>query len=165
MFFILLFLWIVFNGKVTLEIILFGLAFSAAVYYFLCKFFDYGIKRDIMYISLIPMIIGYIFVLIKEIMKANIGMLPYIFTFKQKQKPVIFSFKTRLKSEAARAVFANSITLTPGTITIKVEGDIFTIHAFDESMRFDDIIFEKLLLKIEEKATKALTGKEERENA
>ena len=44
-------------------------------------------------------------------------------------KPRIVRFETKLKTEFARWVFANSITLTPGTVTVKVEGDDFYIHA------------------------------------
>jgi multicomponent Na+:H+ antiporter subunit E len=43
--------------------------------------------------------------------------------------PTIVTFKTKLKSSVARVALANSITLTPGTITIRVEGDVFYVHA------------------------------------
>jgi multicomponent Na+:H+ antiporter subunit E len=43
--------------------------------------------------------------------------------------PHIFTFRTRLKSDFARFVLANSITLTPGTVTIRITGDIFHVHA------------------------------------
>jgi len=43
--------------------------------------------------------------------------------------PHIFTFKTRLQTDFARLVLANSITLTPGTITIRIEDDLFYIHA------------------------------------
>jgi multicomponent Na+:H+ antiporter subunit E len=39
--------------------------------------------------------------------------------------PTIVTFKTKLKSSVARVALANSITLTPGTITIRVEEDVF----------------------------------------
>jgi len=43
--------------------------------------------------------------------------------------PVVIRFDTRLRGDLARATFGNSITLTPGTITLDVEGDEFTVHA------------------------------------
>ncbi len=43
--------------------------------------------------------------------------------------PHIVSFKTILKSDFARFVLANSITLTPGTVTIRIQDDIFYVHA------------------------------------
>ena len=43
--------------------------------------------------------------------------------------PHIFTFKTRLHTDFARFVLANSITLTPGTITIRIEDGVFYVHA------------------------------------
>jgi len=45
--------------------------------------------------------------------------------------PRIFRFKTKLKSDTAKVAFANSITLTPGTITVKIEGDEFCVHGIN----------------------------------
>lgn len=43
--------------------------------------------------------------------------------------PHIISFKTVLKTDFARFVLANSITLTPGTVTIRIQDDTFHVHA------------------------------------
>jgi multicomponent Na+:H+ antiporter subunit E len=45
-------------------------------------------------------------------------------------QPGIARFRTELVSPAARAMLANSITLVPGTMTLEMEGDEITIHAF-----------------------------------
>jgi multicomponent Na+:H+ antiporter subunit E len=45
--------------------------------------------------------------------------------------PHIIKFKTTLKKELARVTFANSITLTPGTITVLIKDDYFFVHAID----------------------------------
>jgi multicomponent Na+:H+ antiporter subunit E len=44
-------------------------------------------------------------------------------------EPCIVKFRTALKSDFARFLLANSITLTPGTVTVKIIGDEFYIHA------------------------------------
>jgi len=46
--------------------------------------------------------------------------------------PSVIRFKTSLRGEFAKWLLANSITLTPGTVTIKVEGDELFIHAISE---------------------------------
>jgi len=51
--------------------------------------------------------------------------------------PHIFNFKTTLQSDFARFVLANSITLTPGTVTIRVHKDIFYVHAITEKAAGD----------------------------
>jgi multicomponent Na+:H+ antiporter subunit E len=43
--------------------------------------------------------------------------------------PVVVRFKTRLTSDLAVTAFANSITLTPGTVTVDVEEREFVVHA------------------------------------
>ena len=43
--------------------------------------------------------------------------------------PHIIRFKTRLKKEMSLVTFANSITLTPGTITVLIEREYFYVHA------------------------------------
>jgi multicomponent Na+:H+ antiporter subunit E len=48
-------------------------------------------------------------------------------------EPSIVKFRTKLKSEFARFLLANSITLTPGTITMKVLGDEFIVHSISKA--------------------------------
>lgn len=47
--------------------------------------------------------------------------------------PRIIHFKTRLKSSFARATFAQSITLTPGTISVSIHDDEFTVYALTQA--------------------------------
>ena len=44
-------------------------------------------------------------------------------------KPQLVEFKTSLKSELSKFILATSITLTPGTITVRIDEDTFLIHA------------------------------------
>jgi multicomponent Na+:H+ antiporter subunit E len=43
--------------------------------------------------------------------------------------PSVIRFKTRLPNVASKVILGNSITLTPGTITIQIDGDEFLVHA------------------------------------
>jgi len=49
-------------------------------------------------------------------------------------EPHVVKFKTSLKDDFAKVAFANSITLTPGTITLLIEGDDFYVHAIDQTV-------------------------------
>lgn len=42
--------------------------------------------------------------------------------------PGIIKVKTTLESEMAKTILANSITLTPGTLTVEIDGDNYYIH-------------------------------------
>ena len=153
MFILFFILWIIFNGAITLEIVLFGIAIAALVFLFMCKFMDYSIKKDIELLKKIPIFIVYVFTLIWEIIKANLVMMKFIvIKHEDELHPVIFKMKTSLKSNVCRTLLANSITLTPGTITIEMVDDTLYIHAVDESLAIEDdgnFIFENILLKME----------------
>ena len=51
MFLLLLAVWIIFNGAISLEIVLFGIGISAAVYFFACRFLEFSIQKDLMCIK------------------------------------------------------------------------------------------------------------------
>ena len=52
-------------------------------------------------------------------------------------KPRFIKHKTTLKDEFGRVIFANSITLTPGTITADIEDGEFLIHQLDDESSAD----------------------------
>jgi len=62
------------------------------------------------------------------------------------------TFTTDLKSDFLRTILANSITLTPGTITVDMSDDEFTVHCLrgEYGQGLVDSKFEKILLRIEE---------------
>ena len=45
----------------------------------------------------------------------------------------VIRFRTHLQNEVAKVVLGNSITLTPGTVTVDIEGDLFTVHALSDT--------------------------------
>ncbi len=144
-------LWIAFNGRITLEIIIFGLVISAAMYGFICKFMDYSLRKDLAILKKSGLIIEYACILIWEIIKANIATLKMILSSRYIIEPTIVHFRTDLKTNMARVVLANSITLTPGTITVSLEKEIFTVHCLDKDFSdgLSDSIFVRMLERIE----------------
>ena len=76
-----------------------------------------------------------------------------IYSAKYEPEPAIVHFKTNLRTTFARVLLANSITLTPGTITVSLEDDIYTVHCLDKELAkdIDSSIFVKLLERIERK--------------
>jgi multicomponent Na+:H+ antiporter subunit E len=67
--------------------------------------------------------------LLWEIVKANFDVAKAIVFGGDKITPRLMVIKATQSSEVGRVTFANSITLTPGTVTIGAEGDVFTIHS------------------------------------
>ena len=150
--FILLFaLWIILNGKITLEICLFGIAISLFIYLFLCKFMNFSIKKDLRLMRNVGFGIVYFFVLLKAIFLSNIKVMSIILFKRIPITPAIVEVKVNLKTRTAKAILANSITITPGTITVKIDGDIFTVHCLSIEMidGIENSTFVKLLNKME----------------
>ncbi len=127
-------LWIIFNGSITLEICIFGLAVAAALFVFTCRFMDYSVRMELQNYRKVFLFLKYVFVLVREIVKANFGVIHMILTQKEEIEPVLATFHTDLKTSVGRAFLANAITLTPGTITVTLEDSEYTVHCLDESM-------------------------------
>ncbi|MBR2045185.1 MAG: Na+/H+ antiporter subunit E [Agathobacter sp.] len=144
--------WIVFNGNITLEIVIFGIVIATAMFAFMCKFMDYSVKKEINVYKKSIWFLAYVVLLIREIVKANLAIIPRILTVEEEMEPIIVKFKTSLKSDFTRMLLANSITLTPGTITVSLEEDEYTIHCLDTSLAegLENSDFEKALMKLDE---------------
>lgn len=143
--------WVVFNGRLTLEIALFGIAVAGAVFFFVCRFMDYSLKQELRLYRLLPAFVQYLYYLIKEIILANLTVTRLILTRKEEMEPVLVHVRADLKSETARVILANSITLTPGTITVSLTEDKLLVHCLDKSLSegMDDSVFVRLLQKME----------------
>ena len=126
--------WVIFNGRVTLEIALFGVAVAGLVFGFLCKFMDYSLEKERMFSKKVPLFCRYVLLLVKEIIKANLAVCHLILTRREVVEPVIVKIHTNLKTEAAKVILANSITLTPGTITVSLADQELLVHCLDKSL-------------------------------
>lgn len=151
MYLVFLLLWILLNGQLTGEIVCFGIVIAGAMYAFFCKFMDYSIEKDILLLRKLPLILLYILVLFWEIIKANVSAIRLTLSYRNEIDPVIVQFQTGLKTDLANVVLANSITLTPGTITVAMEEDELTVHALDVSLAvgMDDSVFVHMLRRME----------------
>jgi multicomponent Na+:H+ antiporter subunit E len=111
----------------------------------------YQPKTDILLAKRSLYVIHYCFVLIAEILKANIVVFKMIYSSKYELEPAVVHFKADLHSQFARVLLANSITLTPGTITVALDGDEYTVHCLDKELAvgLDSSIFVQLLERIE----------------
>ena len=77
--------------------------------------------------------VTYCFWLLKEILKSNIAVTKTILSPQITIKQNMFDVPLAPKSEAAQVIFANSITLTPGTITVETEKNSLLVHSLNFS--------------------------------
>lgn len=133
MFLLCLLLWILFNGRITLEILLFGIAVSAAVYAVSCALLGYSVQKDLALAKKLPDVILLFFVLLREIVKSNLGVIKAVYS-RQQPQPHYAKFETTLKKTGTRVALADCITLTPGTITGTLDGSHYVIHCLNQEM-------------------------------
>ncbi|MGI6226330.1 MAG: Na+/H+ antiporter subunit E [Peptococcales bacterium] len=70
--------------------------------------------------------------LTKEIAKASIDVAKVVLDPKLPINPKVVQFKLPFSNPLAHATLANSITVTPGTITMDVDEGVYTIHALTD---------------------------------
>jgi len=147
MFLVLYICWIIFNGKITWEIALLGLAVTGLVYAFMWKFLAWSVRKDIILGRFFFFSISYIFVLIVEIVKATLATIGMTFNAREEINPVLVEFDSDIETVALRVLLANSITMTPGTITVSLVDNHFEVHALDETFAvgIDESVFVKKL--------------------
>ena len=121
-------LWIILNGRVTLELVLLGILISAAVFLFARAAFGYTASSERKVLKYTPLAIVYLVNLMREIIVATCHVISLILHPSAKPKPVLIEFHSGLPTEFQNVVLANSITLTPGTVTVEMEGDHFLVH-------------------------------------
>ena len=144
--FILLFLfWMLINGKITLELIIIGLIFSTLVYLFSCAFLRFSFKKDLCLCKNVFWFVVYLFLLFIEVIKSNLNIISLIWSKKQPEAEIVH-FTIDLENNFLRVMFANAITLTPGTITISLEENNYVVHALRPE--YIDGIEDSILLKI-----------------
>ena len=127
-------LWVIFNGKITLEIVIFGLIIAAALLFFTCRFADYSLYKEKKLLQNILRILQYMFILTIEIAKANGAVIKLILSEAEEIEPALVTFQADLKGAMTKSFLANAITLTPGTITVLLEDNTYTVHCLDEEM-------------------------------
>lgn len=82
-------------------------------------------------VSRLPLYLSW---LLWQIVLANIHVLRISFSprVKEQIQPQLVRFRSGLKSDFEKYVLAQSITLTPGTVTLQIDGDVFLVHAISD---------------------------------
>ncbi|MBT5058767.1 MAG: Na+/H+ antiporter subunit E [Gemmatimonadetes bacterium] len=88
-------------------------------------------------IHLVPRLILYVPWLVWAIVKSNIDVARRILRPSLPISPRLVKIKASQQNDLGRVVYANSITLTPGTVTVDIEGDELTIHALTAEAEAD----------------------------
>lgn len=134
MFVLFFLLWLLMAGEVSAHTCLWGLAASTLMTWFCRRVLDYRWRLGPRSLGRAWAFVRYIGTLVVEMLKAGFVVMRLIYTRGRNIRPVLVYFDTSLRSDGLRALLANSITLTAGTITVTAEDGRFCIHALDASL-------------------------------
>ena len=124
--------WLVNSGHYTMLLIFFMVA-SVCFVVLLCQLMDL-VDGESQPLNLTFTIPTYWLWLVKEVVVSNIAVAGHVWKGNDSISPRLFMVTANQKSDLGKVIYANSITLTPGTVSADLEGDRITVHALtDES--------------------------------
>jgi multicomponent Na+:H+ antiporter subunit E len=126
--------WLLLSGRIGLQYAIFMLSTVGLVLYMNPErpfartdpSRDRGISGLLMGAAYLVRYLGW---LLWNVATANVDVARRILDPRLPIRPQLFVFRTQLQDEVARVLVANSITLTPGTVTIDLDGDSYLVHA------------------------------------
>ena len=121
-------LWLLLSGYFT-EPLLLGLGLASVVSVVVITYRKRVLDPEGHPVHLILNALFYWPWLLKEIVMANIDVAKALLSSPMAIAPTVFTVTGSQRSELGRVIYANSITLTPGTVTIDLEDDKLTVHA------------------------------------
>lgn len=128
--------WLLWSGHYTLDAILhgkhvlvaiFGLASCITVAGIVYTFIKAAGDWKLIELGFRPLL--YIPWLLWEIVKSNFHVAKIVLSPKMPISPRLIRVKASQRTDLGRVIYANSITLTPGTVTMDVRGEDFLVHA------------------------------------
>lgn len=138
MFFLLLLIWIVLNGSLHLQVVVVGAVVSWAlswVSYPILKLPPWGGAGRI---DRFPKAFFYLIYLAWEVLKANLRVMSLIvWPGQRKGAPKLTWFDSGLTEPGHQFLLANSITLTPGTVTVSLRRGRLCVYALDQQFAED----------------------------
>ncbi len=124
--------WLLLCGAVDFQRVVAGVLVSALLTMFWRSRLVSGpaeVDLPAMKIFLHPAFPLYVWRLVVEIVKANLMVASIVLQAKMPISPHFVIVTTGLKHDLSRVIYANSITITPGTISVSLTGDTLVVHA------------------------------------
>jgi len=123
----LLLFWVLLNGSLATDVLAVGAVAAALIAIFfrgrLAWFSELRLTPRALATT-----VAYVFHYLKALIGANLNVAAIVLSPDLPLNPGIVTVRTRLKSAMGRMLLANSITLTPGTLTVDIDGELLHIH-------------------------------------
>ena len=127
--------WVVFSGHLDAEHLIYGVICAALV---AAASYDLLLPPTPTPTKPVVLLRHFTYVpwLLWQVLLASLHVI-YLIVRPSAIRSQVVHFRTTLRSDMARVTFAHSITLTPGTLTIRIRGDRFVVHALSDKVADD----------------------------
>lgn len=122
--------WLLLSGHYTGFLLTIGVLCTAGVVYVAVRM-DLVDQEGVPALSVTRRVFTYIPWFLGEVVKSNIGTAKVILSPSLPMNPSLFRVRSMARTDLGKFILANSITLTPGTITVAVRGDVLWVHALE----------------------------------
>jgi multicomponent Na+:H+ antiporter subunit E len=126
--------WLVVSGKLEAVYLFWGAVSTGLVLWFSHRLRRIPVSNEATETEVYPHIsvsrlLLYLVWLLWQMIKSGVYVAYLILHPKLRIKPEVVRFTSRQPNVIARVILGNSITLTPGTLTLAISGDRFVVHA------------------------------------
>lgn len=131
----LLTLWLGLSGQLSILMLSLGVASTLAVIYIAHRMDVIDEERYPAHMTVL--LFRFWFFLFREVVIANIDVLKRIFRPGKNISPQLFELPLTQKTDLGRVIYANAITMTPGTVSVNVNKETITVHSLSREAARD----------------------------
>jgi multicomponent Na+:H+ antiporter subunit E len=144
--------WLILIPRYTIENIVAGLLVCWGVLWFSNELLIEENQASIYTKKGIILFLKYIYRLIIEIIKANIDVAKIVLSKNMDIQPHFFKVPLHIKKDMNKVIYANAITLTPGTLSVDMDEDFILVHALTTAAAkgIEGSILEQGIIELEE---------------
>jgi multicomponent Na+:H+ antiporter subunit E len=144
--------WLILIPRYTIENIIAGLLVCWGVIWFSSDLLIEEDQASIYSRKGIKLYFRYVVNLVIEIVKANIDVAKIVLSKNMDIQPHFFKVPLHIKKDLNKVIYANAITLTPGTLSVDIEQDYILVHALTNAAAngIEGSVLEKGIIELEE---------------
>ena len=149
---IMMIFWVILIPRYTIENILAGLLVCLGVLWFCSEMLIQENQASIYSYKGIILFLKYIYRLVIEIVKANIDVARIVLSKNMDIQPHFFKVPLHIKKDLNKVIYANAITLTPGTLSVDIDEQFLLVHALTHTAAngIEGSILEQGIIELEE---------------
>jgi multicomponent Na+:H+ antiporter subunit E len=144
--------WLILSPALTVETMILGLIAALGVVVFNTDLLFNENETSFYSIKGIIRLFSFIGILLVEILKANIEVAKIVLSPSMPISPTFVKIPVKLKKDLNKVLYANSITLTPGTLSVDINDKEILVHALTQEWAdgMEGNILEKYITRLEE---------------